>query len=326
MSNNTNNPSTTTGSGSGIGDKVKGAFETVHGLGDSLRGQGMQALDSAFKTPQKADEHATLAEKGRQEFESGLAKFRGQGASNGAESRHPDQGSQDTSGNRSTTNDDPSSTTDVRSGNNHSTGVAKSVTGSGRATQADENGARGTSEYGADPRYKQDDNHGTTETRGRREGGRMNVEDTKFDERQGGDRIGGDIRSNESASSYGQPGHEGKRNIGDGGDSYHDERQGGDRIGGDIRSNEPASNYVQLGHEGKRNMGDGGDSYYDERQGGNRIGGDIRSNEPASSHGKHGHEGKRNIGDGDDSYHHEKEPNLSQTQTSSRSQASEESM
>jgi len=82
--------------------KVRGAFETVHGVGDSLRAHSMDALDNVLGTPHKSEDHAKLAEKGRQEAERGMARLRGQ---SGGGARGAASGA--SQGGRNTNNNEP---------------------------------------------------------------------------------------------------------------------------------------------------------------------------------------------------------------------------
>jgi len=63
--------------GGSLGEKVRGAFETVHGVGDSIRARGMIALDNALGTTQNNEKYAELAEQGRLEAASGMARLGG---------------------------------------------------------------------------------------------------------------------------------------------------------------------------------------------------------------------------------------------------------
>ncbi|KAJ8453409.1 hypothetical protein ONZ51_g13611 [Trametes cubensis] len=47
MSTSSTNPSRGQSAGAGLGNIVKGAFQTVQGLGDSIRGNAMDFVDSA---------------------------------------------------------------------------------------------------------------------------------------------------------------------------------------------------------------------------------------------------------------------------------------
>lgn len=131
MSSNNSNPS-------GVGDKVKGVFETVHGLGDALRAQGMEAIDTTLKTPHKSEEHASLAEQGRREVESGMAKLRGYPPTEST-AHGGDQDGQDTSGNNISTAQEAPSTDNDRAP------IEREATG---------NAAQGGESRTHDPRHK----------------------------------------------------------------------------------------------------------------------------------------------------------------------------
>ncbi|SNX87973.1 uncharacterized protein MEPE_06684 [Melanopsichium pennsylvanicum] len=86
-------------SGNSIGDAVKGALDVIHGAGESIRGNINQGLDSAGEGLRNADssQHSTtneaahgrssdytnqgsqqgVADKGAQEFKSGVDKLTG---------------------------------------------------------------------------------------------------------------------------------------------------------------------------------------------------------------------------------------------------------
>jgi len=57
--------------GASVGDKVKGVFQTVHGVGESLRGGAMDFVDSATGTGGAHQETA----KGAREAEEGIARM-----------------------------------------------------------------------------------------------------------------------------------------------------------------------------------------------------------------------------------------------------------
>jgi len=71
-----NTSTTTSGPGSGIGDRFRGAAEVVHGAGEGLRGTLLGAVDTMVrKGPTQNDE---IARQGRLEVELGMAKMKGQ--------------------------------------------------------------------------------------------------------------------------------------------------------------------------------------------------------------------------------------------------------
>ncbi|KAI0064329.1 hypothetical protein BV25DRAFT_1990075 [Artomyces pyxidatus] len=59
--------------GSGIGSKIKGAAQIVHGIGESIRGQTLGAVESG----EGKETHAGIATRGRNEVEQGWSKFEG---------------------------------------------------------------------------------------------------------------------------------------------------------------------------------------------------------------------------------------------------------
>ncbi|KAI0044940.1 hypothetical protein FA95DRAFT_1680808 [Auriscalpium vulgare] len=71
---NINTPSTNPGStGSGLGSKLRGVAEVAHGIGDSLRGRAMGAVEGG----QKKQENAGIATRGREEVERGMSRIDG---------------------------------------------------------------------------------------------------------------------------------------------------------------------------------------------------------------------------------------------------------
>ncbi|KAI0758383.1 hypothetical protein BC629DRAFT_1598056 [Irpex lacteus] len=80
---------TTPGSsaGSSVGQKVKGAFQTVHGIGESLRGNAMDFVDSATGTENRGHGAAV---RGQQETAVGV--------NNMENGRHADTGGVGTTG------------------------------------------------------------------------------------------------------------------------------------------------------------------------------------------------------------------------------------
>ncbi|OSC98913.1 hypothetical protein PYCCODRAFT_1427566 [Trametes coccinea BRFM310] len=71
--------------------KIRGAAEVIHGVGDNLRGRLMSAVDSSTKTGGTRPE----VERGRQEVEQGMAKITG-----GPGAAHPSSSDHATSGTR----------------------------------------------------------------------------------------------------------------------------------------------------------------------------------------------------------------------------------
>lgn len=63
----------TTG-GATVGQKVKGAFQTVHGLGESIRGNAMDFVDEATGTAKRG--HGATA-RGEAEAQQGIANMEG---------------------------------------------------------------------------------------------------------------------------------------------------------------------------------------------------------------------------------------------------------
>ncbi|KAI0367344.1 hypothetical protein BV20DRAFT_970779 [Pilatotrama ljubarskyi] len=68
MSSSTTNPSHGQSAGAGLGNKIKGAFQTAQGLGDSIRGNAMDFVDSATGTGGRHTE----TDIGRQKTEQGI--------------------------------------------------------------------------------------------------------------------------------------------------------------------------------------------------------------------------------------------------------------
>ncbi|RPD56485.1 hypothetical protein L226DRAFT_531376 [Lentinus tigrinus ALCF2SS1-7] len=58
--------------GSGLGSAIRGAFETVQGIGDNLRGNAMDFVDSATGTGPR---HSTETEGGRRHTEEGVERM-----------------------------------------------------------------------------------------------------------------------------------------------------------------------------------------------------------------------------------------------------------
>ncbi|RDX49494.1 hypothetical protein OH76DRAFT_1403733 [Lentinus brumalis] len=66
------NPSRGASVGGGIANKVKGAFKTVQGIGDNIRGNAMDFVDSATGT---APHHTAEVEVGRKQTEEGVQQM-----------------------------------------------------------------------------------------------------------------------------------------------------------------------------------------------------------------------------------------------------------
>ncbi|KIP01210.1 hypothetical protein PHLGIDRAFT_131333 [Phlebiopsis gigantea 11061_1 CR5-6] len=58
--------------GASVGQKIKGAFQTVHGLGESIRGNAMDFVDSATGTAQTGH---SATERGTRETAVGVANM-----------------------------------------------------------------------------------------------------------------------------------------------------------------------------------------------------------------------------------------------------------
>ncbi|KAL4079827.1 hypothetical protein J3A83DRAFT_4368674 [Scleroderma citrinum] len=65
------------GSGRKLGNKLKGAAQVVHGIGESIRGTVLGAVDSIAHTPSSEAKYEATASKGKAEIEEGIAKVRG---------------------------------------------------------------------------------------------------------------------------------------------------------------------------------------------------------------------------------------------------------
>ena len=57
----------------------RGVFETVHGIGENIRGRTLEAMDDVTKsgTPESKSRYATMADRGRMEAETGIARIHG---------------------------------------------------------------------------------------------------------------------------------------------------------------------------------------------------------------------------------------------------------
>ncbi|KAI8973071.1 hypothetical protein BD414DRAFT_499021 [Trametes punicea] len=71
MSTNSTNPSRGQSAGAGLGNAVKGAFQTVQGLGNSIRGNAMDFVDSATGTGGRHTE----TDVGRVQTEQGINRM-----------------------------------------------------------------------------------------------------------------------------------------------------------------------------------------------------------------------------------------------------------
>ncbi|KAL4079835.1 hypothetical protein J3A83DRAFT_4185776 [Scleroderma citrinum] len=65
------------GSRGKLGNKLKGAAQVVHGIGESIRGTVLGAADSIAHTPSSEAKHEATTTKGKAEIEEGIAKVRG---------------------------------------------------------------------------------------------------------------------------------------------------------------------------------------------------------------------------------------------------------
>ena len=76
---NTTATNTSSSAGSGIGDKIKGAFQVAHGVGDAIRGSTLGAADSAMSHNEAQAKNAGIANKGSAEYSEGMNRMRGTG-------------------------------------------------------------------------------------------------------------------------------------------------------------------------------------------------------------------------------------------------------
>ncbi|KAF7441092.1 hypothetical protein PC9H_001441 [Pleurotus ostreatus] len=83
----TNPNSKGSGSRGGLGDRVRGGFQAVHGVGDNIRGTALGLVDTATGDGVANDE---IARRGRVETSEGFAKLMGRGGSvSGNTTSHP---------------------------------------------------------------------------------------------------------------------------------------------------------------------------------------------------------------------------------------------
>jgi len=68
----------TSGQSNGLGAKIKGGIQAIHGLGENIRGTALGALDTMSEGHETQNDE--IARKGRVETEAGLAKWKGQPA------------------------------------------------------------------------------------------------------------------------------------------------------------------------------------------------------------------------------------------------------
>ncbi|TCD61927.1 hypothetical protein EIP91_007695 [Steccherinum ochraceum] len=75
-SNGLNNNSNRSTDGASTGQKLKGAVEVVHGIGENLRGRFMDTVDQSMQPSSTTDRSET--HQGRMETEQGFARMRGE--------------------------------------------------------------------------------------------------------------------------------------------------------------------------------------------------------------------------------------------------------
>lgn len=74
---NTNTSKNASGGEGGIGSKIKGAAQIIHGLGDNIRGTALGTADRATSSAAGIQKNADLTAKGRAEFAEGMARMKG---------------------------------------------------------------------------------------------------------------------------------------------------------------------------------------------------------------------------------------------------------
>ncbi|KAG1850384.1 hypothetical protein DFJ58DRAFT_746470 [Suillus subalutaceus] len=77
--NNTNTNTSKNGgeNGGGFSDKLKGAAQVIHGIGDNLRGTALGSADRATSSVAGVQKNADLVTKGRAEIAEGMARMKG---------------------------------------------------------------------------------------------------------------------------------------------------------------------------------------------------------------------------------------------------------
>jgi len=63
----------------GVGTKIKGTVETIHGVGENIRGRTLGAIDDLTHsgTSESKSRYVSMAERGRMEVEMGMARIHG---------------------------------------------------------------------------------------------------------------------------------------------------------------------------------------------------------------------------------------------------------
>jgi len=63
----------------GVGTRIKGVFETAHGIGENIRGRTLGVIDdlSSSGSPESTSRYASIADRGRMETERGMARIYG---------------------------------------------------------------------------------------------------------------------------------------------------------------------------------------------------------------------------------------------------------
>lgn len=75
LTNERTSATTSRSAGSKLGNKIGGVVETVHGVGESLRGNAMSVLDEATGTRRGRTQNDQVAEHGRLEMREGMERM-----------------------------------------------------------------------------------------------------------------------------------------------------------------------------------------------------------------------------------------------------------
>ena len=133
-------------------ERYRGVFETTHGIGESVRGRALGAIDHLVGSSESKSRHSSIADRGRMEVETGMAHIYGYPDPNAANALHnepgrPSQSNTGAFGGGHTTATGP--------GAGYTRTVENDYDSYRRGGDVDGGVGRGTGGYGADDGYGQ---------------------------------------------------------------------------------------------------------------------------------------------------------------------------
>lgn len=140
-------------------ERYRGVFQTVHGVGENIRGRTLGAIDDVTKSgsPESKSRYTSLADRGRMEVETGMARVYGYPDPNAANVLHNEPGRLPPSNTANTETFRSGHTTGADPGTGYNPGTGYTRTGENDYDYRGRDGgvSSGAGGYGADDGYGQ---------------------------------------------------------------------------------------------------------------------------------------------------------------------------